>query len=111
LRNRCSYSGTTLEAWDARGLDGTVKLGQNELPAAFALSIASIEFLVHAWDYAQATGQHITAPDPVANYVLDMATKIITPEVRSTGSFAPPCQEGPDAGLLDRLIAFTGRPG
>jgi uncharacterized protein (TIGR03086 family) len=100
-----------LEAWDARGLDGTVKLGQNELPAAFALGILSIEFGVHAWDYAQATGQHVTVSDPVTKYVLDIATKIITPEVRGSGSFAPQSQAGPDACLLDRLIAFTGRAG
>jgi len=98
-----------LEAWTARGLDGTVKVGRYEMPAGMALGIGSLEFLVHAWDFAQATGQPLTVSDGLSQYVLDVATQIITPEVRAGGSFADPVQAGPDAGLLDRLIAFTGR--
>ena len=51
------------------------------MPACAALGILSIEFLVHAWDFARASGQQVVAG---------------------------PAPE-PDAGLLDRLIAFTGR--
>ena len=54
--------------------------GPHEMPAGAALGILSIEFLVHAWDFA-----------------------------RGGGSFADPTEAGPDAGLLDRLVAFTGR--
>jgi hypothetical protein len=45
----------------------------------------------------------------VARHVLGLARQIITPEARGGGSFADPIEAGPDAGLLDRLIAFTGR--
>ena len=48
-----------LEAWAARGVDGTVKLGPHEMPAGLTLGIGSIEFLVHAWDFAQVTGQQV----------------------------------------------------
>jgi uncharacterized protein (TIGR03086 family) len=99
----------TLEAWRARGLTGTVKVGPNEMPAAATLGILSIEFLVHGWDFAQATGQPFAAPDQLSQYVLDVASQIITPEARAGGSFADPLETGPDAGTLDRLIAFTGR--
>jgi uncharacterized protein (TIGR03086 family) len=99
-----------LEAWHVRGLAGTVKVGPNEMPAAAALGILSIEFLVHAWDFAQATGQRLSVPDGLSQYVLGVANQIITPEVRAGGSFADPLETGPDAGLLDRLVAFTGRP-
>jgi uncharacterized protein (TIGR03086 family) len=98
-----------LEAWNVRGLDGTVKVGPSEMPAALALGILSIEFLVHAWDFARATGQQVTVPDDLAEHVLGVARTIITPEVRSGGSFAEAIPAGPDAGVLDRLIAFTGR--
>ena len=98
-----------LEAWNARGVDGTVKLGPHEMPAGVALGIGSIEFLVHAWDFAQVTGEQVTVPDALSQYVLDLAGQLITPQVRAGGSFADPVQAGPDAGLLDRLIAFTGR--
>jgi uncharacterized protein (TIGR03086 family) len=99
----------TLEAWRVRGLDGTVKVGPHEMPAGAALGILSIEFLVHAWDFAQATGQQVAVSDEVAQHVLGLARQIITPEARGGGSFADPIEAGPDAGLLDRLIAFTGR--
>jgi len=99
----------TLEAWHVRGLDGTVKVGPHEMPAGAALGILSIEFLVHAWDFAQATGQQVAVSDEVAQHVLGLARQIITPEARGGGSFADPIEAGPDAGLLDRLIAFTGR--
>jgi uncharacterized protein (TIGR03086 family) len=98
-----------LEAWNARGLDGTVKLGSSEMPAAAALGIGSIEFLVHAWDFAQATGQQVTVPEGLAAFVLDVAGQIITPEVRGGGGFAHAVPVGPDAHVMDRLIAFTGR--
>jgi uncharacterized protein (TIGR03086 family) len=97
-----------LEAWNARGLDGTVAAAGNDLPAVFAVGILSIEFLVHAWDFAQATGQQVTVSDDVTQHVLDAAHKIISPEIRR-GRFADQAEWDPDAGLLERLIAFTGR--
>jgi uncharacterized protein (TIGR03086 family) len=97
-----------LEAWDRRGLDGTVTAGGSEIPAPVAVGILGIEFLVHAWDFAQATGQQITVPDQVTQQITDAAQLIITPQLR-VGRFADATQAGPDAGLLDRLIAFTGR--
>jgi uncharacterized protein (TIGR03086 family) len=98
-----------LEAWDRRGLDGTVTTGGFEMPAPMAVGILGIEFLVHAWDFAQATGQQVTAPDQVTRHIMDAAQQIITPQSRGGGQFADPTAAGPDAGLLDRLIAFTGR--
>lgn len=98
-----------LEAWNTRGLDGSVKVGPNEMPAAAALGILSIEFLVHAWDFAQATGQRLVVSDELVQYVRGVAGQIITPGIRAGGSFADPLEPGPDAGVLDRLIAFTGR--
>ena len=100
----------TLEAWHTRGLDGEVKVGPHELPAGAALGILSIEFLVHAWDFAAATGQSVVVSDEVAQHVLGVARQIISPEVRAGGSFADPAPDpDPDTGILDRLIAFTGR--
>jgi uncharacterized protein (TIGR03086 family) len=99
-----------LEAWNARGLDGAVKVGPQEMPAAYVLGILSIEFLVHAWDFAQATGQQVTVSDELTGHVLGVAQTIITPEVRGGGaSFADPIPVDAGAHVLDRLIAYTGR--
>ena len=99
----------TLEAWHVRGVEGEVKVGPHEMPAGAALGILSVEFLVHAWDFAQATGQRVVVSDEVAEHVLGVARQLISPEIRAGGSFADPTEAGPDAGLLDRLVAFTGR--
>lgn len=98
-----------LEAWRRRGMDGTVELNSREVPTAMPVGILSLEFLVHAWDFAQATGREVVVAEPVADYVLGVVTKIITPQARGSAGFADPVDTGPDAGALDRLVAFTGR--
>lgn len=99
----------TLEAWDKRGLEGTVQRGQREMPAVLAASILSVELLVHGWDFAVATGQQLRVSDEVGTYVLDLARTLISPQARQSGSFADAVEVGPDADILDRLIAFSGR--
>jgi uncharacterized protein (TIGR03086 family) len=98
-----------LDAWHRRGLDGTVPFGQGEAPAAQMAGVLSIEFLVHAWDYAMATGREITAPDSLSDYVMGLARIIITPQGRTNVGFDDPIEAPADAGALDRLIAYTGR--
>ena len=98
-----------LDAWRHRGLDGTVPFGSNEAPANIMAGILSLEFLVHAWDYAKATGREVTAPDALSDYVMGLAKTIITPQGRSNVGFDDPVDVAADAGALDRLIAYTGR--
>jgi uncharacterized protein (TIGR03086 family) len=98
-----------LDAWHRHGLDGTVAFGKNEMPAKAACGIFSIEFLVHAWDYAAAVGHELDAPQPLSEYVLDLAHQTIRPEFRGGAGFADPVGVPDDAGVLDQLIAFTGR--
>ncbi|MGX9788640.1 TIGR03086 family metal-binding protein [Mycobacterium sp. MMS18-G62] len=98
-----------LDAWHQRGLDGTVTAGTNEAPAKIIAGILSIEFLVHAWDYAKATGHDVTAPDSLSDYVLGLAHTIITPQGRTAVGFDDPIDVAADAGALERLVAYTGR--
>lgn len=98
-----------LDALHRHGLDNVVTLGSNEVPARMLAGILSIEFLVHGWDYAMATGHPVDVADSMAEYVLELAKKIITPQGRSTVGFADPVDVPADAGALDRLVAFTGR--
>jgi uncharacterized protein (TIGR03086 family) len=98
-----------LDAWHRRGLDGTVPFGQGEAPAATMAGVLSIEFLVHAWDYAKAVGREVTAPDSLSDYVLGLAKVIITPQGRTNVGFDDPIEVPADADTLDRLIAYTGR--
>jgi uncharacterized protein (TIGR03086 family) len=98
-----------LDAWHRRGLDGSVPFGKGEMPAKTACGILSLEFLVHAWDYARAVGHDIDAPEPLAEYVLGLARATIRPELRGRAGFDEPVAVGEEAGALDRLVAFTGR--
>lgn len=98
-----------LDAWHRRGLDNTVSLGPNEIPATFAVSILALEFLVHGWDYAAATKHPIDVSDSLAHYVLGLAHNVISPQARATVGFADEITVPDDAPALDRLIAFTGR--
>ena len=98
-----------LDAWKRRGLDGTVPVGDGEAPATIMAGILSLEFLVHAWDYAAAVGREVNAPDSLTDYVLGMAYNIITPQGRTRAGFDEPVDIPADAGSLDRLLAFTGR--
>jgi uncharacterized protein (TIGR03086 family) len=98
-----------LDAWRHRGLDGTVPFRSGEAPAKMMVGVLSLEFLVHAWDYAKATGREVTAPDSLSDYVLGLARTIITPEGRTNVGFDDPIDVAADAGALDRLLAYTGR--
>jgi uncharacterized protein (TIGR03086 family) len=99
----------TLDAWRRRGLDGTVPFGSGEAPAQFMAAILSLEFLVHAWDYASAIDCPIDAPDSLTDYVTALAHRIITPDGRASAGFDDPVEVGAHAPKLDRLAAFTGR--
>jgi uncharacterized protein (TIGR03086 family) len=98
-----------LDAWRRRGLDGTVKFGDNEAPARMMAGILSLEFLVHAWDYATAVGRTVNVPDSLTDYVMELAQRVITPEGRTRAGFDDPIDLPADARSLDRLVAYTGR--
>jgi uncharacterized protein (TIGR03086 family) len=98
-----------LDAWHRRGLDGTVPFGDNEAPARYMAGILSLEFLVHAWDYASAIDRPIDAPDSLTEFVTALAQRIITPEGRVRAGFDDPVDVAAHASKLDRLAAFTGR--
>ncbi|MEE6178080.1 TIGR03086 family metal-binding protein [Mycobacterium sp. 050134] len=98
-----------LDAWHRRGLDGSVPFGKGEMSAKSACAILSIEFLVHAWDYAAAVGHQLEAPEPLSDYVLGLARQVIRPEVRAGAGFDDPVDVPEAAGALEQLVAFTGR--
>jgi uncharacterized protein (TIGR03086 family) len=97
-----------LAAWRRRGLGGTVAVGRSTLPASLAVEIIPMELLVHGWDMARATGQHIDIPPEVAGHILGRARELVTEDKRGR-SFAAEVPAGPEATALQRLIAFTGR--
>lgn len=98
-----------LDAWHRRGLAGAVPFGDNEVPAELMAGILSLEFLVHAWDYATAVGREVDVEESLSDYVLGLAHQIITPAGRADFGFDDPIDIADDAGAFDRLLAYTGR--
>lgn len=103
-----NLSQPALEAWQQRGTDGIINIGF-ELPAANVLGILAVEYLVHAWDIATATGQQVVAHDGLTAYVFELCRRVVTPESRRPGFFDPEVEVAADASEMDKLIAFTGR--
>lgn len=98
-----------LDAWHRHGLNGSVTVGANDAPASVIAAILSVEFLVHAWDYAVATGREVDAPESLSEYVLGLMHRFVTPQGRATVGLDDPVDVPAEASALDRLIAFTGR--
>jgi uncharacterized protein (TIGR03086 family) len=100
---------SALAAWRERGLDGEVPFGPGTAPAVVPAGILSLEFLVHAWDFAQVKGVELEVPEGIAAYVLDIATAIIADDNRGPGKGFGPELDAPAGDPMSRLIAFTGR--
>ena len=98
-----------IEAWRVRGVEGLIPgPGGAEMPAAVGASIMSLEFLLHGWDLAQASGQQLPVSDEVVAYVQSLADPIVPPG-RERGAFAEAVDPGVDATPMQRLAAFAGR--
>ncbi|WP_372727608.1 TIGR03086 family metal-binding protein [Nocardioides sp.] len=108
LENRVAVmADTALTAWRARGIEGTVEGPAPDFPAVAAISILSLEFLLHAWDFAQASGQELNVSEELASYVLGLAEQIV-PGARGA-AFGPEIEVDGEASAMERLVAFTGR--
>jgi uncharacterized protein (TIGR03086 family) len=100
----------TLDAFHLRhGLDGSVTWRGNETPVRTLAAVLAFGMLVHGWDYAAATGIPADVPDSLANYVMGIAEKIITPQRRANGEFGAAVEPPDRASAFDRLAAFPGR--
>jgi len=107
LENKVStMAAQALAGWRTFDLSG--KVLDRDVPAAFAVNILAIEFVLHAWDFAQATGQEVRMSDEVATYVTGIAADVIS-AVRQSGAFADALESSPEASPLERLVAFSGR--
>jgi uncharacterized protein (TIGR03086 family) len=106
LENRVSVMAA--QAIDAFAAYDAPEVVGGGLPTAAAETILSVEFLLHAWDFAQATGQQVRVSDEVVAWVAENAAGIIDGS-RDRGAFAAETDAAADASPLDRLAAFSGR--
>lgn len=98
-----------IEAFQNRGLGGTLQLGSNTLPATIVANILNMDLLIHAIDIARSINREIAVSPALADYVLTLSRQTVSPEVRATGAFAEEIPASDTDDSLKRLLAFTGR--
>jgi uncharacterized protein (TIGR03086 family) len=110
LENRVSVmAAQVIDAWRTVDLDGTVPgPGGSRMPASIGAVILPIELVLHGWDLAQASGQHVHISDELVDYVRGLAETVV-PDGRGRGAFAAEVTAADDAPAVDRLAAYTGR--
>ncbi|WP_405544483.1 TIGR03086 family metal-binding protein [Streptomyces phaeochromogenes] len=97
--------------WQKYGFDREVGVtGDAQLPAAMVLNMTLMEFTVHGWDLAVATGQPVPFTEEEAAEILTRAEATLPPQYRGEGmSFGDIVPVAEDAPAADRLAGFLGR--
>ena len=85
-----------------------VPLPWGQMPLGGFLERYPMEFLVHTWDLAQATGQAAGLDPGLVRDALEPARQF-APIARMSGLVGPECAVAEDADDLTRLLAILGR--
>jgi uncharacterized protein (TIGR03086 family) len=101
---------TLAAAWaDPAAWQGSTEAAGVPLDGATAALFALDEIIVHGWDLARAAGLAYE-PDPVAlTAVHDFVDRFVASGQVPPGLWDPPVAVSPEASLLDRTVALTGR--
>ncbi len=97
------------KAWD----DPAVWEGKGNVPGSDLSNstwgkIALTELVVHGWDIATATGQGFDLPEQTLQACFEHVA-VFVPNAPLPDLWGPPVEVPPDAALLDRILAITGR--
>jgi uncharacterized protein (TIGR03086 family) len=77
---------------------------------AMPVGVLLMEFQVHGWDLARATGQEPPFSDAEATRALELGRQLMSPDYRGPDqAFGHEVEPPPGAPVLDRLVAFLGR--
>lgn len=93
-------------AWEAM-----TQVGGMTLPSEQAGHIALSEIVIHTWDLAKGAGLPYRQDQTALEKCLDVLHAMYPADelARREGVFAPPVDVPPDAPLVDRVMAFSGR--
>ncbi len=84
--------------------------GIGEMPGAVFAHLVAFDGIVHGWDLATSTGQPWNPPDALVADLDAFARSAISTDMRADAGFGPERQADANARLIDRLVAFAGRP-
>ncbi len=100
------------DAWKTRGVDGTVDVAGNQLPASFALALHAVETYLHGWDLAKALDRPFRPAEDLDTHIWSILPTVVPDDARGSDGDAP---YGPrvdldaNATLIDKIVAFSGR--
>ena len=98
-----------LAAWaPAEVWDSEIDTGQGKTPAPQIAEMILMEFVLHGWDLATATGQEFTCSDEVATTVAKTVAGVAA-MYREYDGFAAEAEVGADATAIERALAISGR--
>jgi uncharacterized protein (TIGR03086 family) len=87
-----------------------LRLGGSAMPGELALGMILLEYQIHGWDLARATGQPWSPPDAAVQASLAFAPSMLNDDYQGEGkSFAEPVAVADMAAPFDRLLGLTGR--
>ncbi|WTW99251.1 TIGR03086 family metal-binding protein [Streptomycetaceae bacterium NBC_01309] len=103
--------GELADAWqDPEAWDGMTQAGGITFPAALAGRVALNEVVIHGWDLARATGQDYPADPASLECCFAMLAPSADADAETRGPlFGPAVPVPAGTGLLDRVIALSGR--
>ena len=94
---------------DEDAAERTIASPFGEVPGAVFMRFVAFDGLVHGWDLATATQQRYAPPDDLVREVDAFARQAVVPDMRNGDTFAAETEAPADAGMLERLVAFSGR--
>jgi uncharacterized protein (TIGR03086 family) len=99
-----------VDGWRRLGLERTVPMAHSDLPGDMVFSMTLMEYVVHGWDLAVATGRPVPYTDEEAEAALARARRTLAPEYRGPDtSFGAEVEVPATAPAADRLAGFLGR--
>jgi uncharacterized protein (TIGR03086 family) len=97
--------------WREGPADRAVKVSTMELPHEMAFAMTLMEYVTHGCDLAIATGQDVPFGEDELETTYAAAKATLPPEYRGEGkAFGDEIPIAGNAPVLDRLLAFMGRP-
>ena len=91
-------------------LDRTIEAPGGDMPGAVFAKLVAFDGIIHGWDLATSTGQEWNPPDALVAEIDTFARGAIGSDMRGDAGFGPEQQPDADAGPIERLVAFSGRP-
>lgn len=97
-------------AWRApQAWEGMTTVGGGTMPAAIAGQAGLNELVIHGWDLARSTGQPYAADEASARGSAGFLAMAQGAGPGQRGPSGAPVAVPPDASLLDRAVALSGR--